>query len=49
MGVAPEADGVADPVGVETPLGAEVTEAVPLAAWGGNIPTGIWEDPDHFS
>lgn len=30
-GVITEADGVAEPVGVETPLGPDVTEAVPLA------------------
>ena len=29
-GVLPEADGVADPVGVDTPLGPEVTDVAPL-------------------
>lgn len=49
-GVLPEADGVAEPVGVETPLGPDVTDAAPLlATWGANIPAGILEEPDHFS
>ena len=48
-GVLPEADGVADPVGVETPLGPDVTEVAPLATCGANIPAGILEEPDHFS
>ena len=50
-GVLPEAEGVADPVGVDTPLGPEVTDVAPLGTWGTSIPAGILEVPfsDHFS
>ena len=48
-GVFPVAEGVAEPVGVETPLGPDVTDAAPLATWGASIPAGILEEPDHFS
>ena len=47
--VLPEADGVAEPVGVETPLGPDTTDAAPLATSGAKMPAGILDEPDHFS